>query len=76
MEEKLITCNIADSILVEALLGAFHDEEGDTLAALINAVTRAAHSPVMSEDQRHQLEAEGGRLTRELCLIPARPIEA
>ncbi len=71
-----ISLDIANNVLVEHLLSAYKEEEGDDLTALVNAVTRAAHKAPLNTDQQLHLEQTGGRLARELVLLPAIPIQA
>ena len=42
---------------------AYHTEPGDTLYAVINALTRAGNDSALAIDSRHKLQTLGGRLT-------------
>jgi hypothetical protein len=57
-----IDAGVARDVQVEALLTAYKAEEGDTLADLLNAVTRAAHEASWSEFNRSMLEHQAGEL--------------
>lgn len=57
-----IDAGVARDVQVEALLNAYKVEEGDTLADLLNAVTRAAHEAEWNEFNRSMLEHQAGEL--------------
>jgi hypothetical protein len=61
-EKGEIDAGVARDTLVEALLSAYKAEQGDTLADLLNAVTRAAHEAQWSEFSRSMLEHRAGEL--------------
>jgi len=61
-ERGEIDAGVARDVMVEALLNAYKAEEGDTLADLLNAVTRAAHEAQWSEFSRAALEHRAGEL--------------
>jgi hypothetical protein len=62
VERGEITANVAKDVLLEALLGAHAKEPGDSLADILNAVTRAAHEADWSEFSRQMLEHRAGEL--------------
>ena len=62
VENEKIGKNISSKVLQENLLNGYKFEQGDTPAALINAMTRAAWEGKFSESERAQLESEAGKL--------------
>jgi len=62
VEKGEIDAGVGRDATVEALLNAYKAEEGDTLADLLNAVTRAAHEAEWSEFSRAALEHRAGEL--------------
>jgi hypothetical protein len=62
VEKGEIDAGTARDATVEALLNAYTVEPGDTLADLLNAVTRAAHEAQWTEFQRAALEHRAGEL--------------
>ena len=62
VEKGEIDAGVARDVQVEALLNAYKAEEGDTLADLLNAVTRAAHEASWNEFNRSMLEHQAGEL--------------
>ena len=62
VEKGEIDAGVARDTMVEALLNAYKAEEGDTLADLLNAVTRAAHEASWNEFNRSMLEHRAGEL--------------
>lgn len=62
VEAKRIDVGIKNNVLVEALLAGYRAEGGDSLADMINAVTRAAHETNWSRlDAQAELESFAGR---------------
>lgn len=61
VESKRISAKVGQDAMVQALLSAFRTEPGETLADLINAVTRAAHEKVPIH-VRPELEESAGKL--------------
>ena len=57
-----ITKEVARDALTESLLTAFDREPGDSLADLVNAVTRAAHEGMISDIQQWKVERDAGEL--------------
>lgn len=57
-----IAKSIGDKVAVEAMLTGWRNEPGNTLADLINAVTRAAWQSDFDQLEREQLEREAGDL--------------
>ena len=52
-----------EKMTVEALLASYRKEPGDSLADLVNAVSRAAHeTPSFGMDAREELERQAGQL--------------
>ena len=72
VENEKIGKNISSKVLQENLLNGYKFEQGDTPAALINAMTRAAWEGKFSESERAQLESEAGKLVP----LFARAVEA
>jgi len=62
VEKGEIDAGVARDVMVEALLTAYKAEQGDTLADLLNAVTRAAHEAQWNEFSRAALEHRAGEL--------------
>ena len=62
VEKGQIGKGIARDALVESLVGGFNREPGDSLADLVNAVTRAAHEGMVSDIQQWQMERDAGDL--------------
>jgi len=62
VESGEIDAGIARDAQIEALLGGFKSEPGDTLADLLNAVTRAAHQTAWDDAARASLERRAGEL--------------
>lgn len=71
VEAGQITQGIARDTLVEALLAAHDKEPGDSLADVLNAVTRAAHEAEWSEFHRQLLEQRAGELLPVLAQAAA-----
>jgi len=67
VESKKIDAKIGRDALVSAMLASFREEPGDTVADVINAITKTAHSkvPVMVGEV---IEKQAGKL---LAAIPA-----
>lgn len=62
VERGVITAQVAKDALLESLLRAHSAEPGDSIADLLNAVTRAAHEAEWSEFNRSMLEHRAGEL--------------
>jgi hypothetical protein len=71
VEAGEIDAGTARDATVEALLNAYTVEPGDTLADLLNAVTRAAHEAEWNEFQRAALEHAAGDLLPVLARAAA-----
>jgi hypothetical protein len=69
--EGKIDAGVARDVQIEAMLAAYNAEQGDTLADLINAVTRAAHEAEWNEFQRAALEHAAGDLLPVLARAAA-----
>ena len=52
----------ANAVATEALLSAWTQEPGNTLADLINAVTRYAHASKLGIDRQEKVERSAGEL--------------
>jgi hypothetical protein len=57
-----LDADVARDVMVESLLRGFDAEQGDTLADVFNAVTRAAHDGFLDEIQRWRVERAAGAL--------------
>jgi len=62
VESGEIDAGVARDAQIEALLGGFNREPGDSLADLLNAVTRAAHQTAWDDAARASLERRAGEL--------------
>jgi hypothetical protein len=62
VESGEIDAGVARDVQIEALLGGYNREPGDTLADLLNAVTRAAHPTAWDDAARATLERRAGEL--------------
>ena len=67
VEHNEIGKNIADKVLVEALMKGYEFEKGETLADLVNAITRAAHVGFLDEIERQHLENLAGAMVPALA---------
>jgi hypothetical protein len=61
-QRKLPVPRNQDEVLVEALLGAWNQEPGNSLADCVNAVTRVAHSQPWPVDFSEELERRAAQL--------------
>lgn len=67
VEHGLITEAIAKDTALEVLLSGYRHEGGETLADMVNAVTRAAHASTLVDDcARSIMERDAGRLVHVL----------
>jgi len=66
VEHKKLATDIKAAVLTEALLTGWKEEPGNTLADLINAITRSHMSNQISEWQRAQVERAAGELVSVL----------
>lgn len=62
VDQKKLDGITAASVATEALLTAWKEEPGNTLADLINAVTRYAHAGSRNPDRQDKLERAAGEL--------------
>lgn len=62
-----IAADVAKDVLLENLLRAYSVERGDSLADLVNAVTRAAHEAKWGDVTRGMLEQNAGELVYVLA---------
>ena len=68
-----LDADVARDVMVESLLRGFDAEQGDTLADVFNAVTRAAHDGFLDEIQRWRVERAAGAL---LPVLASRAVNA
>lgn len=68
-----LDADVARDVMVESLLRGFDAEQGDTLADVFNAVTRAAHEGFLDEVQRWRVERAAGAL---LPVLASRAVDA
>lgn len=71
VEHKKLDVDVKAAVLTEALLSGWKEEPGNTLADLINAVTRTHMSNAISEWQREKLERAAGELVPVLVKAAA-----
>jgi len=62
VEHKKIDADVKAAVLAEAVLTGWKEEQGNTLADLLNAVTRSHMSASINQWQREQLERAAGQL--------------
>jgi len=68
-----LDADIARDVMVESLLRGFDAEQGETLADVFNAVTRAAHEGMLDDIQRWRVERAAGAL---LPVLASRAVDA
>lgn len=67
VDSRMLRAPLSDERLSEALSAAWAKEPGDSLAHLVNAITRAAHeSPSLDDDARTALEEQARDLVTRL----------
>lgn len=67
VEHKRITAEVKRNVLLETLLTAHSEEPGNTLADLVNSMTRAAHMDLINDCARDTLERRAGELVPVLA---------
>ena len=67
VKNKEIGKDVADKVLVKALVDGYDFEEGNTLESLVNAMTRGAWVGLLDECERATLEREAGALVPVLA---------
>jgi hypothetical protein len=68
VEKGYLGKDIARDVLAEMVLRNFAEEPGDTLADVINAITRSAHDAAVEVDDRVFLEKAAGRLSMTMAM--------
>jgi hypothetical protein len=67
VDEGRIDAAMSRDILVESLLTAYNKEPGDSLADIVNAVTRMAHESLLSDIRRDMVERSAAALVPVLA---------